>query len=294
MNRRGKYAIIGLVFAAIVIIITISSAIIKKYKPSKEVMDLDDYYVVNEDEALVVFQDGIYEKKAIFEDGAIYLDYDTTVNLLNKRFYWDTKENLLIFTTPTKYIRTEIGSKSFSINKNNEELNHPVTKSKDGILYIAIDFIDEYSDMEYQFLENPNRVMIKKDWGQYLFSAVEKDTQMRVADSIKSEVLLELTAGTELIYIDNDTVYKNGFCKMINDEGVIGFVRSKDVSESEYKEVKSSFVKEEYVQTKKVEPIKLVWHQVTNQDANNNLLNNLDGTKGVTTVSQAMKEQFPP
>ncbi len=285
MNRKGRYTIIGLVFAVIVIIITISLAIIKKYKPSKEVMDLNDYYLVNEDEALIVFQDGIYEKKAIFEDGAIYLDYDTAVNLLNKRFYWDTKENLLILTTPTKYIRTDIGSKSFSINKNNDELKHPVTKTKDGTLYIAIDFIDKYSDMEYQFFENPNRVTIKKDWGQYLFSTVEKDTQLRVKDSIKSEILLELTAGTELIYIENDTVYKNGFCKVINDEGVIGYVRSKDVSESQYKEVKSSFVEEEYIQTKKDEPIKLVWHQVTNQKANNNLLNDLEGTKGVTTIS---------
>ena len=70
---------------------------------------------------------------------------------------------------------------------------------------------------------------------------------------------------------------------MINDEGVIGYVRSKDVSESQYKEVKSSFVEEEYIQTKKDEPIKLVWHQVTNQKANNNLLKFSD--KGVTTIS---------
>lgn len=61
MNRRVRYTIIVVVFAVVVIII--SSAIIKKYKPSKEVKDLNDHYVVNEDEALVIFQDGIYEKK---------------------------------------------------------------------------------------------------------------------------------------------------------------------------------------------------------------------------------------
>lgn len=283
MNRRVRYTIIVVVFAVVVIII--SSAIIKKYKPSKEVKDLNDHYVVNEDEALVIFQDGIYEKKAIYEDGAIYLDYDTTVSLLNKRFYWDTKENLLVYTTPTEYIRTDIGSRNFSVNKNNDELKHPVTKSKDGTLYIAIDFIDRYSDMEYQFYENPNRVMIQKDWGKYLFSTVEKDTQIRVKDNIKSDILVEVTTGTELVYIDSDTVYKNGFCKVMNDKGIIGFVRDKHISESQYKEVKSSFVEEEYVQTKKTEPIKLVWHQVTNQGANNNLLNDLEGTKGVTTIS---------
>lgn len=283
MNRRARYAIIGVVFAVVAIIISL--AIIKKYKPSKEVMDLNDYYDVNQEEALIIFQDGIYEKKAIYEDGAIYLDYDSTVSLLNKRFYWDTKENLLIYTTPTEYIRTDIGSKSFSVNKNIDELNHPVTKSKDGTLYIAIDFIDNYSDMEYQFYENPNRVMIQKDWGQYLFSTVEKDTQMRVDDSIKSDILVELTTGDELVYIDSNKIYKNGFCKVMNDKGIIGFVREKDISESQYKEVKSSFVEEEYVQTKKAEPIKLVWNQVTNQAANNNLLNDLEGTKGVTTIS---------
>lgn len=285
MNRKALHGMIASVIAIVVIVIAVASAIVKKYKPSDEVMELKEYYQVGEDEALIIFQDGIYEKRALYEDGSLYLDYDTVIELLNKRFYWDSNENLLVHTTPTEIIRTEIGSKVFSVNKNNSELNHPVTKSKDGVLYVAIDFVDEYSDMEYQFLESPNRLMIKKDWGQHLFTKVVKGTQLRVDDNIKSDILLELKVDTELAFVDNEVIYENNFSKVMTSEGIIGFVNNKHIAEAYYQKVESSFDKPIYIQTKKIEPIKLVWHQVTNQKANDNLLNDLEGAKGVTTIS---------
>ena len=48
--------------------------------------------------------------------------------------------------------------------------------------------------------------------------------------------------------------------------------------ENDYKEVPYSHITKDYM-------INLVWHQVTNQAANNNILNAISTTKGVTTIS---------
>ncbi len=285
MNRKVKSIIFAIVFVVIIIGIIVANIIKERFSPNEEVMDLEDYYQISEDEALIIFQDSTYEKKALVEDGKVYLDYETVINILNKRFYWDTNENLLIYTTPTQVIKTAIGSNQYDVNKNSEMLSYPLTKTKDGMLYIEINLINEYSDMEYEFIESPNRVVITKDWGQYLFTSVEKPTQLRVSNDIKSEVLIELEEGTELQYFDNEIIYENNFSKVITSDGIIGFVRDKDTSESYYLNIESTFEEPEYIQTKKPEPINLVWHQVTNQDANNNILTDLDGTKGITTIS---------
>ncbi|NLJ90319.1 MAG: glycosyl hydrolase family 18 [Clostridiales bacterium] len=285
MSRKAKQIIILVVFIVTVIATIVAISLIKKFKPSDQVMDINEYYQVENNEALVILQNGIYDKMALYEDGAVYLDYETVVSLINKRFYWDNNENLLIYTTPTELIKASIGSKDYSVNKNNESLNHPISKTKDGMLYIAIDFVDKYSDMQYQFYESPNRLLIQNDWGDYLFTSVKKDTQLRVLDDIKSDILLELKEGTKLKFVNNEVIYDNGFSKVMTDDGIIGFVRNKYLTESFYERIESTFVEPEYVQTKKNTPINLVWHQVTNQSANNNLLSDLEGTKGVTTIS---------
>lgn len=286
MNQRvRKGAVLAVVFAIIVIGIIIGVTLIKEFTPNDQFMDISEYYQVNEDESLIIFQNGIYEKKARLESGTVYIDYETVVDLINKRFYWDTNENLLIYTTPNELIRTELGSKDYSVNKSSEAMAHPITMTKDGMLYVAIDFLDKYSDIEYEFYETPNRVLIDNDWGEYLFTEVEKPTQLRVEDDIKSEILVELDEGTELQYVNNELIYENDFSKVMTSDGIIGFVRDKHTVESYYKPINSTFQEAQYDQTKKSGPINLVWHQVTNQDANNNLLHEIEATKGVTTIS---------
>ena len=285
MSRKVKRTLFATVFAIIVIGIIVGVTIKEKYTPSDQVMDIKELYKVGNDESLIIFQNGIYEKKALFEEETVYLDYDTIIEFINKRFYWDSNENLLIYTSPTELVKTEIGSKEYSVNKNNNGFTYPITKTKNGVLYVAIDFVNIYSDMEYQFYESPNRILIQNDWGDYLFTTIEKSTQLRVSDDIKSDILLELEEGTKLKYVNNEVIYNNDFSKVMSGDGIIGFVRNKHTGESYYERIESSFEEPEYIQTKKNTPINLVWHQVTNQVANDNLLSDLEGTKGVTTIS---------
>lgn len=285
MEGKVKGAIFGTIFATVILVIIVVMIIVQKFAPSKERIDINEFYKVATEEALIIFQNGIYEERALIENDIAYLDYDTVVEFMNKRFYWDNNENLLIYTTPTELIRTEIGSKRYTINKNVNELNYPITKKKGDTLYIALDFVDMYSNIEYQTYESPNRIVIQNEWGEFLYTKTEKNTQLRVKDSIKSEILLDLEKDVELTYVETDIIHGNNFSKVMTKDGIIGYVKDKHTAKSYYKTLTSNFKEPEYIHTKKETPINLVWHQVTSQAANNNLLEVIEGTKGVTTIS---------
>ncbi len=277
----------GLVAAAIIAIIIIIVAIIlvKKFAPSKEVKDLAEYYNVNENEYLVVIQNEAAEKHAINIDGEIYIDYNTVVQNFNHRFYWDASQNLLIYTTATKVIKSEVGSKEYYINKSKTETNYQIVKTTGDEIYIALDYIDLFSNIEYELYENPNRLIIDCKWGEtYTYSNVKKSTQIRVEPSVKSPILKKVDTNEKVVYLEEEQE-DNKFVKVMSKDGVIGYVSRKCLTESYEEKLESQEKEEEYSHISKDYTVNLTWHQVTNETANNNLLNLLNNTKGLTTIS---------
>lgn len=285
MDRKTKQGVIAASVALIIIAIVISVAVIQKLTPSKERMELSEYYVVEDGQAMVIMQDRIFEENSLYEDGTVYLGYETVVEMFNKRIYWDANENILIYTTPTEVMKAEPLSKDYYINKNKVSMNFPIVKIKGDKVYVSLDFVQEYSDMRYEFYENPNRIVIQYDWSDYLATTVKKPTVLRFDASIKSDIILDLSVGQKLTYVDTSDVVAKGFSKVMTEDGIIGYVKNKYVAEGQYEKLESDYVAPEYVSIKKDGSINLVWHQVTNMTANNNLVGLLEKTKGVTTVS---------
>lgn len=286
MDKRTKQAIIGTGIALLFIIIIFAVVIIKKLTPSKEIMKLTDYYPLEKGEALIIMQDSIYDRKAMVEGGNLYLDYDTVTEYFNKRFYWDSTENILSYTTPTEIIKADLDSKEYYVNKSKENMDCPIVESKDGTVYISIDFVKKYSDMKYKYYKSPDRVVIQYKWGDYLYTKTKKATQLRYEPSIKSQILKEMDPEEVLLYVDADNeVVSGNFSKVMTKDGIIGYVKNKYLEDSYYDTIKSSFKAPEYTHISKKGTVNLVWHQVTNQDANKNLVNLLEDTKGVTVIS---------
>jgi len=285
MDRKQKQTVIGTCVIISIILIAAACILIKALTPSKEKMDLSEYYNAAEGEITLVMQDHIYEKKGLLIDGVIYLDYETVVNEFNHRFYWDKKENILTYTTPTELIRTEVGSSDYAVNKAKNSTNYQIVKTDGDEVYIALEYVAMFSDIQYQVFEDPERVVFKYNWGEYLFVSPKRNTQVRYEASIKSPILEEITNGTKLMLVDVDEESQKGFTKVITEDGVIGYVKNNHLNETEYEKLESNFKKPEYTHMTSDKTINLVWHQVTNQEANNNVLNLLERTKGVTTIS---------
>ena len=286
MDRRAKLAAAGSIFVLVVIVIAVSAILIKRFTPSREVMPLEEYYQAEEGDVLVMLHDQYCEETAKLIDGQIYFRLDMVQELFNHRFYWDENENILSYTTPTEIIRAEVGSQDYTVNMNKTTAQYQIVKTQGDAVYLAAEFVEQYSDMDYQFYEDPDRVTVQYEWKDYLYADVRRATQLRTEPDIKSPILRELESGEKLLYVDAATEQEqNGFVKVMTADGIIGYVQTRSLTDSYYETLESDFEAPVYTSIQRDHTINLVWHQVTNQSANDNVMSLLENTKGITAIS---------
>lgn len=286
--KRNKF-LAALILVVAIAVISVLAVAIQKVIPSNKVMDLEKYYQVDSDKILIVLQNRIAEEQGLFIDGIAYVDYDTVKSTLDQRFYWDSNENILIYTTQSDVIKAHVGSKDYYVNKSKSSVPYQIVKTDGNKVYIALEFIRELStNIEFETYKKPNRVVIKYDFkNDYLFSNVKDDTQLRCKPSIKSDILVQLKEGSALTYVDTEVVKGSKFRKVITEDGVIGYAKAKKLTRAKYGKAKGKVqhVEPVYTHITKDYTVSLGWHQVTNQDANNALLNVLEQSKGINTIS---------
>lgn len=286
-KRKGvhpKRIIAGVII--FVLFIAICTVAVKKYAPSKNVMELTNYYKVAKDEVMIVLHDEIAEEKGIYEDGHIYMPYNLVVNQINKRFFFDSKENILSFTNATEIIRTEVGAKEYYVNKSKTALDYQIVKTNGEAVYICLDYIKLFSNVEYEFYKSPNRIVVETGWGNmYSYYSVNKSTKLRYAQSVKSDILAALEESDILRVVETEDELLEGYAKVMTKDGVVGFVQTKYLSDVYEEKLTNDYKEEAYPHISKDETINLVWHQVTTKDANNNLLDAISNTKSVNCIS---------
>lgn len=289
-KRQGRHqkGVLGVLAAAVVVVAVIGVLLYKKYAPSRTVMPLTKYFgEVGKEEILLFAHDTELEARGRIEDGKIYLPYQVVTDYINKRFYFDASENILSYATATEIIRTEVGSTSYYLNKSKTEEGYPIVKAQGEEVYIALDFVEEFSVMESNFYKKPNRLMIEAGWGNtYAYYTVKKPTQLRNGAGIKCDILEELEENDVLRVVQDGKEELESYAKVMSADGVTGFVLKKYLSEQYEEEMKNDKETEtKYPHISKEKTICMAWHQVTNQDANNGLLNTIASAKGLNVIS---------
>ena len=284
--RRRNQIIIMTLMGLLVIGTVAAILLVHKYMPSKERMNLEELYTSEEGKAPMFFENERAEKDCLVVDGVPYVDFET-VRSLNPRFYWDASENLLIYTTPTDVIKAEVGSASYTVNKSKETAASPVVKTQGDETFVSLEFVQKYTNIDYAVYEDPDRVLISNDWGtDYTYSKVRKETQLRSGDSIKSSIVCDLKQGDVLRYFSQeDASGEEEFVLMMTEDGLTGYVRRKFLDAAYQDHKTREFTEPVYTSISKDYKINMAWHQVTNQTANDNLLNVLSNTKGLNTIS---------
>ena len=70
----------------------------------------------SEDTIAIVLQNELIDTTAKMMEGNIYLELEDVQSLLNSRFYYDRNESLLIYTTPTQKIISDIGTSVYRVD----------------------------------------------------------------------------------------------------------------------------------------------------------------------------------
>lgn len=282
-RRRLQQSLIvaaGVIFA--VILVVVAGKIISKYTPTKEEKNLYEYYgLEKESRAAIVLNHEILEQQAVIKNGMLYLDYDTVRELFNDRFYWDGNENLLLYTTASDVITAKVSEKEYSVTKKKYQENYVIVYADGQTAYIAMDYVKKYTDLDFAFYEEPNRMVVTTDWSDDTIVPVKKNTQIRYQGGIKSPILVQVEKETQLILLERGEDWD----KVATTDGIIGYIRKKKLGKEEMKSYGHTYEEEEFTHLLKDEKINMGWHQVTTKDANSRVADVISATKGLNVIS---------
>lgn len=245
--------------------------VIKKYIPTKERMDLNEYYgQTAEGESVIVLGTDIMDERALISGEQTYLPLDFVNTWLNQRYYWDSGNSQILYATPS-----ELQTYAASENGDGE------VWLRDGNVYLSLSFVQKYTDMDVYMGENPSRIIIQNQFTGVNTATVQKDTFVRYRGGIKSPVLTKAKKGDTLLYMKE---YED-WVQAATLDGYIGFVKKSDISAPETKDFEREFQKEQYQYLTMDEPVNLSWHQVTTQEANSYFADATANVTGVNVIS---------
>lgn len=272
------------VFGVILLIIAILgiSALVKKYTPTKETKDLYEYLQVeNEDDVAIIFNYQLNDAKASLIDGKLYLDYDFVHDNLNDHFYWDENENILLYSTSSVLYSASAESTSYLEGKASVDFGTTIVKANATSAYIAIDFVKQFTDFDYDLFENPNRLVLRSDFSDTEIATVKKDTNIRVLGGIKSPIVTPVNKKEVVTVLDKDSKWT----KVQTSTGLFGYIPTKRLSDTEKEVISRDFTPEEFPHISKDFEICMAWHQVTNYSANSDIYSILAESKGINVIS---------
>ncbi len=256
---------------------------IQKYTPTKERMDPAAYYEITDMEELpLVFGTEILSVKGRLIDGGAYVPVEAVNGYLNKRFYWDANEQILLYTTPTEKMVIVPEADSYMVGEESRAAGVVICRVVGGALYIHIDFVKQVTDIDYALLTDPGRLVVQYQWSDVSVVEVKEDTQVRYRGGIKSEILTDVAEGAVLRVVDDLDDWK---C-VVTEDGYIGYIRSSKLDrEPQIRNFERQFQAPEYTSISRDYPINLTWHQVTNMDANDSLDEMTAQAAGVNVIA---------
>lgn len=174
-----------------------------------------------------------------------------------------------------------VGNKEYSVSKAKNSVDYTILRTEGSTAYIALDFVKQYTDLDYEVYDNPGRVMICTETGTTTVAEVKRDTQVRYQGGVKSPVLTDVEKKEVVTVIETEGSWK----KVRTEDGFIGYIKESALKKEKAEKIDRGFEEPDYTSISKDYTINMAWHNVTNTDANSSVLEMIAQTKGLTTIS---------
>lgn len=282
-KRRQRSLVIKVcIFIILALVVLCGTILWKKYSPSDKKANRKEYYgITNEEQLAVIVNNQILEPKGKMIDGTLYLEYSAVRDYVNERFYWDANENLLLYTLPNDMVSVSVGSREYAVSKEKKSEEYVILKTEGSTAYIALDFVKKYTDIEYKMYKSPNRIVIQSDWSDAKVATTKNNSAIRMRAGVKSPILTETKSDDVVRVIEKEGKWR----KVRTNDGFVGYIKQSDLKDEKTKTYKREFKEEKFTNIKKDYTINMAWHQVSSRSANNQVLEMIANTKGLTTLS---------
>ena len=278
-KKKAAPVLVVLILIVLVGAAGIVSFLINRYKPGTEYMAGNEYFNLTDENSVALIQNGeLLEEQAVLIGGEPYAAYTYVESQLNSCFYWDEETKGILLTTSGGVQTLLPGDAAVAKTPGGQPA---VQQESDGKVYISLDVVKEYTDLDYAYYSDPNRVVIRNEWVGVEQATVQSDTaQVRQKGGIKSLILADVQKGDTLLYLEN----LDNWCKVMTADGYTGYIRTEDISEPEAIEARTA-KKDSYERITRDHKINLVWHQSTSTESNDAMAEMTAEMTGVNVIS---------
>lgn len=278
-KKKAAPVLVVLILIVLVGAAGVGSFLINRYKPGTEYMAGNEYFNLTDENSVALIQNGeLLEEQAVLIGGEPYAAYTYVESQLNSCFYWDEETKGILLTTSGGVQTLLPGDAAVAKTPGGQPA---VQQESDGKVYISLDVVKEYTDLDYAYYSNPNRVVIRNEWDGVEQAMVQSGTaQVRQKGGIKSLILADVQKGDTLLYLEN----LDNWCKVMTADGYTGYIQTEDISEPEAIEARTA-KKDSYERITRDHKINLVWHQSTSTESNDAMAEMTAEMTGVNVIS---------
>ena len=278
-KKKAAPVLVVLILIVLVGAAGVGSFLINRYKPGTEYMAGNEYFNLTDENSVALIQNGeLLEEQAVLIGGEPYAAYTYVESQLNSCFYWDEETKGILLTTSGGVQTLLPGDAAVAKTPGGQPA---VQQESDGKVYISLDVVKEYTDLDYAYYSDPNRVVIRNEWDGVEQAMVQSGTaQVRQKGGIKSLILADVQKGDTLLYLEN----LDNWCKVMTADGYTGNIRTEDISEPEAIEARTA-KKDSYERITRDHKINLVWHQSTSTESNDAMAEMTAEMTGVNVIS---------
>ena len=265
-NRPGGQFLVLLLFLAAALAAGVG--VYRKYGPVNEYMEEEDLFSVNGSQVAIMYGYELQQATGLLEDGEVYLPCAFVQTILNRRFYWDQKEEILSYVLPEGVRRIRLGDEGSSGKK--------LFVFSDGKPFLSADLVLEYTDMRLERFTDGEikRVFIMEPPEEDTVADTKGKTTLRAGKSWRRLITAEVPKGARLRLIPDHPGAGEGtkedqkWQRVMADSGVTGYVLKSHLRNEHQEVYEDSFVPAEYPSLSLGKPVVLGWHQVSVPQAN--------------------------
>lgn len=252
----------------LVLLLIAGVTVYRKYGPVKEYMEEEDLFSVNGSRVAIMYGYELQQATGLLEDGEVYLPCAFVQTILNRRFYWDQKEEILSYVLPEGVRRIRLGDEGSGGKK--------LFVFSDGKPFLSADLVLEYTDVRLERFTDGEvkRVFIMAPPEEDTVADTKGKTALRAGKSWRRLITAEVPKGARLRLIPDHPGAGEGtkedqkWQRVMADSGVTGYVLKSRLKNERQEAYEDSFVPLEYPSFSLGKPVVLGWHQVSVPQAN--------------------------
>lgn len=285
--KRLIPVVIVLIIIAVVMLAGPGKDLFEDFNHGTERADLMEHFNLDsEDEAAIIIDSQVTEDKGYFRNDAFYLPLQLVKDKYNKHFYLDTREGLLLYSTPDSVYAVDMeGTFSYIYGTDTKEFDagKPIVFIEGETPYILLDYVKAYTNFRADEYAEPHRVELDNEYNEYELATIKKNTAMRYQGGVKSPILTDLEKGDEVAVLEEMDKWTKIKCN-----GFMGYVENKRLGDKTTvkPDPVETYKEPEYTHITMDSKICLGWHQVASAEA---AVNSFDGlvarTQGMNVIS---------